>query len=109
MTKTGKLVKQVMEKELLDRLGSWVVIIVLMGSIVDIFQFVWIVKRWFNNIKVRLKRSIERDILGDMYFNGTIKNKTTKAPTQGGDSPEVDGGLELYESAWRKDRNGRDG
>lgn len=36
---------------------------ILMGSIVDLFQFMWLVKSWFNKSKRALHDRIKKEIL----------------------------------------------
>lgn len=44
----------------LEKIGF---IFILMGSIVDLFQFMWLVRSWFNKSKKALHDRIKKEIL----------------------------------------------
>jgi hypothetical protein len=41
----------------------WIILILLMGSIVDIFQFIWLLKRSYRRMKRLVYNRIRREIL----------------------------------------------
>lgn len=44
---------------------SWVIWIVVLGSFVDLCQFVWIMRRWFRKVKRVVYNRVRREILED--------------------------------------------
>jgi hypothetical protein len=48
-----------------DKLGSWVIVILLIGSLVDIVQFIWIIKRTYRKAKRSIYNKIKKEILED--------------------------------------------
>lgn len=51
-----------MADNLIKDLGSWVILIICLGSLVDLFQFIWIVKRTYRKGKRALYNRIKREI-----------------------------------------------
>ena len=58
-----------------ERLGM---IVLLMGSIVDIFQFTWIAKKAYQGLKRKLYDRIRKEILLDQMNH--IKKETKEEP-----------------------------
>ena len=62
-------------EELLRRFGSVVVLFVVLGSIVDVAQFVWILKRSYRKLKRTVYNRMKREILEEqMPDNEVIKS-----------------------------------
>ena len=63
-----------MADELVKTYGSWLLLIVVFGSMVDIFQFMWIIRRYHKRWKRALYNKVKREIILTEYQN-KIKNK----------------------------------
>ena len=55
-----------MDEWLISHLGTWIVIILLAGSIADFFQFMWIVKRFYQRSRRRIFRWGKQHLLEAM-------------------------------------------
>jgi len=40
----------------------WIIAVVFLGSVVDLFQFVWIVKRGYRKLKRQIYRKIKEEL-----------------------------------------------
>lgn len=47
--------------------GNWMLLIVFMGSVVDLFQFSWILKRMYRGYKMRQFNRIKKKVLESQY------------------------------------------
>jgi hypothetical protein len=54
-------------------------IIVVMGSVVDIFQFTWLIKKSYLGIKKKIYQNVEKQLLLNMHQ----EKKKEKAPFMG--------------------------
>ena len=52
---------------LVQQYGSWLLLIVVFGSLVDLFQFSWIIKRHYLRYKRNLYNKIRREVLLTEY------------------------------------------
>lgn len=50
-------------------------IVVVMGSIVDIFQFTWLIKRSYFNLRKKLYNKVRKEILLNMHEEKSEKDK----------------------------------
>jgi len=62
-----------MEEQLLNRLGSWVVIIVVMGSLADLLQCAWAVRRWSVKTRKQYKDRLRKEVLLDLATQGKLR------------------------------------
>lgn len=54
-----------MLNDLLNRLGPLVILIVVLGSIVDIVQFMWILKMGYSKVKERIYNQVRQELIGE--------------------------------------------
>lgn len=59
-----------MVDDILKQFGSWMFIVVFIGSIVDLFQFSWIIKRQTKRFKRAIYAKVKREILMEQYLRG---------------------------------------
>jgi len=74
-----------------DSLEGWeklALITIFMGSVVDIFQFTWIVKRWITTSKKALYNHVKKQILLEQLDN---RNPTVEKNFPGISLEETDG------------------
>lgn len=46
--------------------GPWILTIVVLGSLVDVFQFLWILKRVMRRIKQKIYHRVRKQIMEEM-------------------------------------------
>ena len=63
--------------EIVKQYSSFVVVVVVMGSLVDIFQFVWILKRTYRKFKRIMYNKIKKEVLRDFHDNQPTSNKNS--------------------------------
>lgn len=56
-----------MADDLIKEFGSWLFLIVVLGSFVDICQTIWIFKRWMNKRQRRLESNIRAKIIVEEF------------------------------------------
>lgn len=56
-------------------LGIVAIVVVVAGSLVDIFQFAWIVKRIYRRAKIALYHRVRKDILLSEHLKRVEGNK----------------------------------
>jgi len=61
--------------ELLKRFSGVVVAIVVMGSIVDLFQFMWLLKRSVRRLKRMVYNKIKREIIEEKQVKVNAKQR----------------------------------
>lgn len=56
-----------MADELVKTYGSWLLLIVVLGSFVDLVQCGWIFKRWANKRRRRLEANIRAKVIVEEF------------------------------------------
>jgi len=62
-----------MADDLVKEYGSWLLMIVVLGSFVDLIQFGWIIKRNIRNWRRKLYNKVKRQVLFDQFEKGKKK------------------------------------
>lgn len=65
--------------EKLSTIEKFFSIVVVMGSVVDIFQFTWLIKKTYVNVRKQIYKRVRKEILLGMHEQG----KKEKSPFLG--------------------------
>ena len=66
-----------------EQLGQWEkigLLFILMGSIVDLVQFSWIIKTWFCKIRNNIYNRVKKEILLDQLTTSQEKHEKETFP-----------------------------